>query len=47
MGEVCDGMMALDGKLNHLGLTASPAKSTAGDGLRNRDHVFFRNYIFR
>lgn len=46
MGEVCDGMMALDGKLNHLGLSASPAKSTAGDGLRNRDNVFFQDLYF-
>ena len=33
MGEVCDGMRALEGKLNHLGLDPAPAKSTAGDGL--------------
>jgi hypothetical protein len=33
MGEICDGMMSLQGKLNHLGLSSSPAKSTAADGL--------------
>mgnify|MGYP001948681669 FL=1 len=40
MGEICDGMRALDGKLNHLGMAKSPAKSTAGDGLHNRDEAF-------
>jgi hypothetical protein len=34
MGEICEGMRAMSGKLNHLGLKSSPAKSTACDGLR-------------
>jgi len=42
MGEVCDGMRALGGKLNYLGMDCAPAKSTAGDGLRNRSEDFFR-----
>jgi hypothetical protein len=42
MGEVCDGMRALGGKLNYLGMDFAPAKSTAGDGLRNRSEDFFR-----
>lgn len=46
MGEVCDGMRALEGKLNHLGLDAAPAKSTAGDGLRGRDNDFFKEVYF-
>lgn len=46
MGEICDGMRALDGKLNHLGMDKSPAKSTAGDGLRNRDESFFMDVYF-
>ena len=46
MGEVCDGMQALAGKLNHLGLEAAPAKSTAGDGLRGRDNEFFKEVYF-
>ena len=32
MGEICDGIKGLAGKLNHLGLPSAPAKSTAGDG---------------
>jgi hypothetical protein len=42
MGEVCDGMRALGGKLNYFGMDCAPAKSTAGDGLRNRSEDFFR-----
>jgi hypothetical protein len=46
MGEICDGMLAMDGKLNHLGLESSPAKSTAGDGLRERNNEFFKDFYF-
>lgn len=46
MGEVCDGMQGLAGKLNHLGMESSPAKSTAGDGLRSRDNEFFQAVYF-
>jgi hypothetical protein len=42
MGEVCDGMRTLGGKLNYLGMDCAPAKSTAGDGLRNRSENFFK-----
>ena len=41
MSEVCEGLRAMQGKLSHLGLDKSPAKSSAGDGLRNRDCAFF------
>jgi hypothetical protein len=46
MDEVCDGMRALDGKLNYLGMNASPAQSTAGDALRDRDEELFRLFYF-
>jgi hypothetical protein len=46
MGEVCDGMRALAGKLNYLGMDASPPKSTAGDALRDRDEELFRLFYF-
>jgi hypothetical protein len=46
MGEVCDGMRALGGKLNFMDMNAAPAKSTAGDGLRGRDNEFFREVYF-
>lgn len=46
MTEVCEGLRAMGGKLNHLGLAKSPAKSTACDGLRNRDSGFFEALYF-
>ena len=46
MGEVCDGMRALSGKLNYLGMDCAPSKSTAGDALRDRDEELFRLYYF-
>jgi len=46
MTETCEGLRALGGKLNHLGLEKAPAKSTASDGLRNRDNRFFEDLYF-
>ena len=46
MGEVCDSMRALGGKLNHLGTDCAAAKSTAGDALRDRDNELFKDYYF-
>lgn len=40
MHEIQEGMRGMRGKLNHLGLKSSPAKSTACDGNRNRDSLF-------
>lgn len=46
MTEICEGLRALGGKLNHLGLDKAPAKSTASDGLRNRNNCFFEDLYF-
>jgi len=46
MTEICEGIRALGGKLNHLGLEKAPAKSTACDGLRNRSSSFFEDLYF-
>lgn len=46
MGEVCDSMRALAGKLNYLNMDCSPAKSTVGDALRDRSEELFRLYYF-
>lgn len=46
MGEVCDVMRALEGKLNYLNMDCAPAKSTAGDALRERSEELFRLYYF-
>jgi hypothetical protein len=39
-------MRALAGKLNHLNMDCSPAPSTAGDALRDRDEELFRQFYF-
>lgn len=46
MNEICEGLRAMGGKLNHLGLEKAPAKSTASDGLRNRPSKFFEDVYF-
>ncbi len=46
MTEICEGLRAFGGKLNHLGLEKAPAKSTACDGMRNRDNKFFEDVYF-
>ena len=46
MGEVCDGMKTLQGNLNYFGFDAAPAKSTARDGLRERENQFFQDLYF-
>ena len=46
MTEICEGLRALSGKLNYLGLDQAPAKSTACDGLRNRNCKFFEDLYF-
>lgn len=46
MTEVCEGLRAMGGKLNHRGLEKAPSRSTASDGLRNRDNRFFEALYF-
>ena len=46
MNEICEGLRAMGGKLNHLGFKNAPAKSTASDGLRNRPSKFFEDVYF-
>lgn len=46
MIEVCEGMQLLQGKLNYFNMNCSPAKSTVGDGLRNRNNELFKDYYF-
>jgi hypothetical protein len=46
MNEICEGLRAMSGKLNHLGFSKAPAKSTASDGLRNRPSKFFEDVYF-
>ena len=44
MGELCDSLRAFGGKLNYLNLDCSPAKSTAGDALRDRPNELFEDF---
>ena len=44
--EVCDGMAALNGKLNYLGMDCSPAKSTFNDALNRRSEIVFEKIYF-
>lgn len=46
MTEICEGLRAISRKLNLLGIEKSPAKSTACDGMRNRDIKFFEDVYF-
>ena len=47
MSETCEGLKGMSGKLNHLDLKKAPAKSSAGDGLRNRDNAFFEALYYQ
>jgi hypothetical protein len=47
MAETCEGLRAMSGKLNHFDLEKSPAKSSAGDGLRNRNNEFFEALYYQ
>jgi len=46
MTEICEGLRAIGGKLNHLGMDQASAKSTACDGLRTRSHKLFEDLYF-
>jgi hypothetical protein len=47
MTEACEGLKGMSGKLNHLNLSKAPAKSSAGDGLRNRDPRLFEALYYQ
>lgn len=47
MAETCEGLKGMSGKMNHLNLQKAPAKSSAGDGLRNRDNGFFEALYYQ
>jgi hypothetical protein len=47
MTETCEGLKGMSGKLNHLNLGKAPAKSSAGDGLRNRNNGFFEALYYQ
>ena len=44
--ELCEGMLACEGKLTHLGLDKAPAKSTLSDANTRRNYLVFESLYF-
>ena len=44
--ELCEGMLACEGKLTHLGLDKAPARSTLSDANANRTYRVFESLYF-
>jgi hypothetical protein len=44
--ELCEGMLACEGKLTHLGLDKAPARSTLSDANTNRSYLVFETIYF-
>lgn len=44
--ELCEGMLASEGRLTHLGLDKAPARSTLSDANSNRSYLVFETIYF-
>lgn len=44
--ELCEGMLACEGKLSHLGLDKAPARSTLSDANTKRSYLVFETIYF-
>src|SRR6202035_1298512 len=44
--EICEGMLACEGKLTHLGLNNAPPRSTLGDANKMRNYRVFETIYF-
>jgi hypothetical protein len=44
--ELCEGMLACEGKLSHLGLDKAPARSTVSDANRKRSYQVFETIYY-
>lgn len=44
--ELCEGMLACEGKLTHLGLDKAPPRSTLSDANTNRSYLVFETIYF-
>ena len=44
--ELCEGMLACEGKLTHLGFDKAPARSTLSDANTNRSYLVFETIYF-
>jgi hypothetical protein len=45
--DLCEGLLGSEGKLTHLGLDPSPARSTLSDANRNLSYLVFEDLYFR
>lgn len=45
--ELCEGMLACEGKLTHLGLDRAPARSTLSDANNKRSYLVFETIYFK
>src|SRR3978361_1404539 len=45
--ELCEGMLACEGRLTHLGLDRAPARSTLSDANTKRSYLFFETVYFQ
>jgi hypothetical protein len=45
--ELCEGMLACEGKLAHLGLDKAPARSTLSDANNNRSYQVFETIYYK
>lgn len=44
--ELCEGLLACEGKLSHLGLDKAPARSTLSDANTNRSYLVFETIYY-
>ena len=44
--ELCEGLLACEGKLSHLGLDKAPARSTLSDANNNRSYQVFETIYY-
>lgn len=45
--ELCEGILACEGKLTHLGFDQAPARSTLSDANNNRSYLVFETIYFK
>lgn len=46
MREICEGILACEGKFTHLGLDKAPARSTLSDANKKRSYLVFETIYF-
>ena len=46
MKEAYEGLNGFNCKLNYMKIAKAPVRRSAGDGLRNRDNLFFQDLYY-